>query len=359
VAFGRIAPQRWVQRQARPGRLPPVTISQQLICDDLAGAEVRALLERQAALLGVRVAYRAKSGRSRLVGADGQDVEPWREDYPYPDRLRRAPYQAAKQTLQIELVKLQRHVKASGRRLLIVCEGRDASGKGGTIRRFTEHLNPRGVRVVALDKPAAHEQGQDYLRRYEQHLPGPGEIVLLDRSWYNRAGVEHVMGFCEPAEYRRFLRDAPAFEQALIADRIDLVKLWFSVTRAEQLRRLIDRQADPIKRWKLSPVDLASVGRWDEYTGAEEVMFAHTDVPRAPWASVKANDKRRARLEAMRYVLSLFDYAGKDRDVVGQPDPLIVTAPTQRGGMQPVSASHDRPDKPARSAPGARVKASA
>ena len=292
----------------------------------LAGADLLPHLERLAAGLGLQVTWR-KGGRGLLLGPDGKDIEPWREGYPYPDLLRRRPYQVAKQSLQIELLKLQQSVKASGQRLLIVFEGRDAAGKGGAIRRFTENLNPRGTRVVALDKPAAHEQGDNYLRRFLPHLPGPGEIVLLDRSWYNRAGVEHVLGFCQREDYDRFLRDAPGFERTLTGEGIDLIKLWFSVTRAEQLRRLIDRQLDPVKRWKLSPVDLASLDKWDDYTSAENVMFRHTELPRAPWTVVNGNDKRRARLEAMRYVLSLFGYGGRRDEVVDAPDPLIVGPP--------------------------------
>jgi polyphosphate kinase 2 len=282
----------------------------------------RVLLDRLAAKLGLMVGRR-KNGRASLVGADGEPIEPWREDYPYPALLRGQEYKPAKRLLQIELLKLQQSVKASGERILILFEGRDAAGKGGTIRRFTENLNPRGARVVALDKPAAHEQGDNYLRRYLPHLPGRGEIVMFDRSWYNRAGVEHVMGFCQPEDYSRFLRDAPEFERGLAAEGITVIKLWFSITRAEQLLRFISRHDDPVKRWKLSPVDLASLDRWSDYTRAKEAMFRHTDVPQAPWTIVKSNDKRRARLEAMRYVLSLFTYEGKRHDLTGQPDPLI------------------------------------
>ncbi len=291
--------------------------------DQLPDADaICALLDRLAGELGL-VIERGKRGRAALAGADGRRVQAWREDYPYPDRLGRKAYEPARRLLQIELLKLQRWVKSSGGRVLVLFEGRDAAGKGGTIRRFTENLNPRGARVVALDKPAAHERGDNYLRRYVPHLPNPGEIVLFDRSWYNRAGVEQVMGFCEPDEYASFLRDAPEFERLLVADGIAVIKLWFSVTRAEQLRRFVGRQDDPVKRWKLSPIDLASLDRWHEYTRAKEAMFRHTDVPEAPWTVIKSNDKKRARLEAMRYVLSLLDYDGKDRAVVGRPDPLI------------------------------------
>ena len=293
---------------------------------ELTATDLLPVLTRLAGGLGLQVTCR-KSGRGVLTGATGTVVETWREGYPYPQLMRRRPYQLAKQSLQIELLKLQQSVKASGQRLLIVVEGRDAAGKGGAIRRFTENLNPRGTRVIALEKPAAHEQGDNYLGRFLAHLPGPGEIVLLDRSWYNRAGVEHVLGFCQPEDYDRFLEDVPGFEQMLTDDGIDLIKLWFSVTKAEQLRRLIDRQLDPVKRWKLSPVDLASLDRWDDYTRAEDVMFRHTELPYAPWTVINGNDKRRARLEAMRYVLSRFTYSGRRDEVIGAVDPLLVGSP--------------------------------
>jgi polyphosphate kinase 2 len=286
-----------------------------------AAAE-RGMLDRLAAELGFGIGT-AKNGRAALVGPDGELFHAWRENYPYPKRLGKKVYEPAMRGLQIELLKLQRSVKSSGGRLLIIFEGRDAAGKGGTIRRFTENLNPRGARVVALEKPAAHEQGDNYLRRYVPHLPSDGEIVLFDRSWYNRAGVERVMGFCQPDEYDTFLREAPEFERELVAGGITLIKFWFSVTRAEQLRRFIDRQADPVKRWKLSPIDLASLDKWDEYTQAKEAMFARTDLPEAPWTVVKSNDKKRARLEAIRFVLASLDYPGKAHGAVGQPDPLI------------------------------------
>jgi polyphosphate kinase len=293
------------------------------MADELPDADVvRAMLDRLAIELGFGLARR-KNGRVALVRPDGTSFPAWHEDYPYTARLGKNPYAEAKRLLQIELLKLQRHVKRSGDRVLIIFEGRDAAGKGGTIRRFTENLNPRGLRVVALDKPAQHERGDSYLRRYLQHLPGPGEIVLFDRSWYNRAGVEAVMGFCPQEDYARFLLDVPAFERQLAADGITIIKLWFSVTRAEQLLRFAARQDDPVKRWKLSPTDLASLDKWHEYTFAKEAMFRHTDVPEARWTVIKSNDKRRARLEAMRYVLSLFDYDRKESGLVGEPDPLI------------------------------------
>ena len=276
--------------------------------------------------LAARLGYRIRQGKKGpvLVEPDGRVAQTWRQDYPYPQRLRRKDYEREKSRLQVELLKLQRHIKDTGGRLVIVFEGRDAAGKGGTIRRFTENLNPRGARIVALEKPTAREAGEWYLQRYIAHLPAAGEMVMFDRSWYNRAGVERVMGFCRPDECMDFLREAPEFERMLARDGITLVKFWFSVSRAEQLRRFLSRHHDPVKRWKLSPVDLASLDKWDEYTEAKESMFFYTDVADAPWVVVKSNDKRRARLEAMRHVLRRIEYAGRDEEVVGLPDPLIV-----------------------------------
>jgi polyphosphate kinase 2 len=280
------------------------------------------LLDDLAAQLGLLI-RQGKNG-AVLVQRDGKVAETWRQDFPYGDRLSRKKYDKEKSQLQIELLKLQRHIKASGGRLVVVFEGRDAAGKGGTIKRFTENLNPRGARIVALEKPTDREQTEWYLQRYITHLPAAGEMVLFDRSWYNRAGVERVMGFCSPEESLEFLREAPEFERMLARDGITLIKFWFSVSRAEQLRRFVNRQLDPVKRWKLSPIDLASLDKWDEYTEAKEAMFFFTDLADSPWTVVKSNDKRRARLEAMRYVLRRVDYEGRDDDLVGQPDPLIV-----------------------------------
>ncbi|HZP51731.1 MAG TPA: polyphosphate kinase 2 [Actinocrinis sp.] len=259
-----------------------------------------------------------------LYYADGTPVDTWREDYPYDARLSRSEYELHKRLLQIELLKLQNWVKESGQRLVVLFEGRDAAGKGGTIKRFTEHLNPRGARVVALEKPSERESSQWYFQRYVAHLPAAGEIVLFDRSWYNRAGVERVMGFCGPEQYLEFMRQAPEFERMLARDGIRLVKFWFSVSRAEQRTRFVIRQVDPVRQWKLSPMDLASLDKWDEYTEAKEAMFFYTDTADAPWTVVKSNDKKRARLGAMRHVLSLYDYPDKDPEIAAPPDPLIV-----------------------------------
>jgi polyphosphate kinase 2 len=312
--------------------------------DKHSHARLTSTLDDLAAQLGLRI-KRTKNGP--VVCRNGIAVETWREDYPYGELLSRKRYDKAKRGLQIELLKLQRSIKASGGRLVIVFEGRDAAGKGGTIKRFTENLNPRGARVVALEKPTDREQTEWYLQRYIAHLPAAGEIVLFDRSWYNRAGVERVMGFCQHADCMEFLREAPEFERMLARDGITLVKFWFSVSRAEQLRRFAKRQLDPVKQWKLSSVDVASLDKWDDYTAAKESMFFFTDLADAPWTVVKSNDKRRARLEAMRYVLSMFRYQGKNAELVGEPDPLIVgPAPLLQEKPVPLLPDHAVPVLP-------------
>lgn len=260
----------------------------------------------------------------RLLALDGRSVDTWREGYPYDERLSRHTYEKEKRLLQIELLKLQQWSKKTGQRHVILFEGRDAAGKGGTIKRFMEHLNPRGARVVALEKPSERESTQWYFQRYVQHLPAAGEMVFFDRSWYNRGGVERVMGFCTPGQHAEFLRQAPLFEQMLVEDGISLVKFWFSVSQLEQRTRFAIRQVDPVRQWKLSPMDLASLDKWAAYTAAKEEVFRFTDLAGAPWIVVKSNDKKRARLNAMRYVLSKFEYENKDHEVVGAPDPLVV-----------------------------------
>lgn len=261
-----------------------------------------------------------------LLDGHGRPLQTWRENYPYDRKLGRKEYERAKRVLQIELLKFQKWVKDTGQRAVVICEGRDAAGKGGTIKRFTERLNPRGARVVALDKPTERERGQWYFQRYVTELPSAGEIVFFDRSWYNRAGVERVMGFCTPQEHRHFLEQAPVFEEMLVRDGVLLVKFWFSVSRAEQRTRFAIRQVDPVRQWKLSPTDIASLDLWDAYTAAKVDMFRATDTAAAPWTVVKTNDKRRGRLEAMRHLLASCDYPAKDKDAVGIPDPLIVGA---------------------------------
>ncbi len=245
-------------------------------------------------------------------------------EYPYKRKLARQSYENQKAELQVELLKVQEWVKATNQKIVLIFEGRDAAGKGGTIKRFTEHLNPRGARVVALEKPSEREKNQWYFQRYISQLPAGGELVLFDRSWYNRAGVERVMGFCSPNDYLEFMREAPELERMMVRSNIILFKYWFSVTREEQLRRFKSRENAPLKKWKLSPIDRASLDKWDDYTEAKEAMFFYTDTADAPWTIIKSDDKKRARLNCMKHFLASLEYPEKDRHVVGQPDPLIV-----------------------------------
>ena len=257
--------------------------------------------------------------------ADDELAENWRGGgYPYKNLMSRKNYEKQKYGLQVELLKLQKWVKESGQKVVILFEGRDAAGKGGAIKRFMEHLNPRGARVVALEKPTETESGQWYFQRYIQNLPTSGEIVLFDRSWYNRTGVEKVMGFCNEEEYAEFVRQSPEFERNLVRSGIHLIKFWFSVSREEQRRRFKEREAHPLKQWKLSPIDLASLDKWEEYTRAKEGMFFNTDTADAPWTVVKSDCKKRARLNAMRYVLHKLAYKDKSQDKIGPIDPLLV-----------------------------------
>jgi len=270
-----------------------------------------------------------RHGRMAELAKRDQDdtelAEGWRNGtYPYRHLMSRKNYERQKYRLQVELLKLQAWVKETGQRVVILFEGRDAAGKGGTIKRFMDHLNPRGARVVALEKPSEIERGQWYFQRYVEHLPTRGEIVLFDRSWYNRAGVERVMGFCSDDEYLEFMRQAPEFERNLVRSGLQLVKFWYSVSRPEQRRRFKERRSHPLKQWKLSPVDLASLDKWDEYTRAKEAMFFHTDTADAPWTVIKSDCKKRARLNAMRYVLHRLPYASKDIESIGPIDPLLV-----------------------------------
>ena len=244
--------------------------------------------------------------------------------YPYKTKMKRQSYEKQKNLLQVELLKAQKWVEASGEKIVILFEGRDAAGKGGTIKRFMEHLNPRTVSVVALNKPTDRERTQWYYQRYVEHLPAAGEMVLFDRSWYNRAGVERVMGFCSPSEYLEFMRQTPEFERMIRRSGVRLFKYWFSVTQEEQRRRFAARETDPLKQWKLSPVDKASLDKWDDYTEAKEAMFFYTDTADAPWTIIKSNDKKRARLNCMLHFLASLPYPNKDRHIVHGPDPLIV-----------------------------------
>ena len=253
-------------------------------------------------------------------------------EYPYKRKIARKFYEQEKATLQVELLKVQDWVKATNRKIVILFEGRDAAGKGGTIKRFTEHLNPRGARVVALDKPTEDERTEWFFQRYIRHLPRGGEIVLFDRSWYNRSGVERVMGFCNAKEYLEFMRQAPELERMFVRSGILLFKYWFSVTREEQKRRFEAREKDVLKQWKLSSVDRQSLDRWDEYTAAKEAMFFHTDTADSPWTIVKSDDKKRARLNCMRHFLAALPYTSKDARGVGRPDPLIVASADMIGG---------------------------
>jgi polyphosphate kinase len=293
--------------------------------------ELRAALESADLLSGLDglTVRELDDDEAVLIGPDGGEVDTWRQDYPYDKRMERAEYEVRKRALQIELLKMQSWVKDTGQRIVVLFEGRDAAGKGGTIKRFMEHLNPRGARVVALGKPSAQERTQWYFQRYFSQLPAAGEIVLFDRSWYNRAVVEPVMGFCTDAQYREFTGQVPGLEAALVESGIHLVKLWFSVSRAEQRTRFTIRVIDPLRQWKLSPVDLAALERWDDYTRAKERMFALTDTAPAPWTVVRSNDKKRGRIAALSWLLSNFDYPTKDEDAVGTPDPLLVGPPAQ------------------------------
>ena len=248
---------------------------------------------------------------------------------PYGERMTRERYEQEKQSLQIELLKMQSWVKETGQKVVVLFEGRDAAGKGGTIKRFMEHMNPRGAHVVALEKPSDSERTQWYFQRYVQHLPAAGEIVMFDRSWYNRAGVERVMGFCSNTEYMEFMREVPELERMFVRSGIHLIKFWFSVSRQEQLRRFQSRQVDPLKQWKLSPIDLASLDKWDDYTEAKEAMFYYTNHLDAPWTVVRSDDKKRARLNTMRHVLNQLDYTNKSTSLDLTPDPLIIQHATQ------------------------------
>ncbi len=245
-------------------------------------------------------------------------------EYPYKVKLKKKAYEKQATNLQVELLKAQRWVKETGQKIVVLFEGRDAAGKGGTIKRFTEHMNPRGARVVALEKPSERERTQWYFQRYVEHLPAGGEVVLFDRSWYNRAGVERVMGFCSPPEYLEFMRQCPELERMLVRSGVWLFKYWFSVTREEQRRRFEARKDDPLKQWKLSPMDLASIDKWEAYTEAKEAMFFYTDTADAPWTIIKSDDKKRARLGTMRHFLAALPYPDKDLELVHAPDALIV-----------------------------------
>jgi polyphosphate kinase 2 len=298
--------------------------------DEVTAGAIRDLLEGVNAGDAARIlqsVLEQQRGLDKLARthADRELADDWQKGgYPYKNLLSRKSYERQKYRQQVELLKLQAWVKETGQRVVVIFEGRDAAGKGGTIKRFMEHLNPRGARVVALEKPTVEERGQWYFQRYVEHLPTAGEIVLFDRSWYNRAGVERVMGFCSEPEYQEFMRQAPEFERMLVRQGIHLFKFWFSVSRREQRRRFKEREVHPLKQWKLSPIDKASLDKWDEYTAAKEAMFFHTDTTDAPWIVIKSDCKKRARLSAMRYLLHRLGYTNKNPDIIGALDPLIV-----------------------------------
>ena len=247
-------------------------------------------------------------------------------DYPYSTKVGEKIYLERVKPLQAELVKAQNWIKDSGEKVLVLFEGRDAAGKGGTIKRFMEHMNPRGARIVALEKPSEKERTQWYFQRYLANLPSGGEVAFFDRSWYNRAGVERVMGFCNATEYLEFMRQCPEIERMIVRSGIRLFKYWFSVTREEQRRRFASREHDPLKQWKLSPIDKASLDKWDDYTEAKEAMFFYTDTADAPWTIIKSDDKKRARLNCLQHFLSELPYPNKDHHVVAGPGPLIVNS---------------------------------
>ena len=269
-----------------------------------------------------------------LSSQEDYDRAPLPADYPYSERMSRRAYESEKEKLQIELLKVQSWVKDSGQRIVSLFEGRDAAGKGGTIKRFMEHLNPRGARIVALEKPSELERGQWYFQRYVQNLPTAGEMVFFDRSWYNRAGVERVMGFCTPQEYLLFMRQVPDLERMFVDSGTHLFKFWFSVSREEQLRRFVSRYSDPLKHWKLSPVDVQSLDRWDDYTDAKNAMFFHTHTKDAPWMIIKSDDKKRARLNCIRHFLHSLNYPNKDLAAIGEVDKLIVMQPDMNSVAQ-------------------------
>lgn len=242
----------------------------------------------------------------------------------YLRKMAKRPYEVEKAKLQAELLKVQHWAQETGQKFVILFEGRDAAGKGGTIKRFMEHLNPRTARVVALNKPTEKEKGQWFFQRYIEHLPTAGEMVFYDRSWYNRAGVERVMGFCEPGEYLEFMRQTPDLERMMVRSGINLFKYWFSVSQEEQQRRFSSREGDPLKQWKLSPIDKASLSKWEDYTEAKEAMFFYSDTADAPWTVIRSIDKKRARINCMRHFLHSLDYPGKDPEIARAPEPEIV-----------------------------------
>jgi len=326
VAAGDVAPARTtgaVDRFAVSQAVAAANEHEIAAISDILKGEAPA--DREALMQSLMQQSKEAGTQAKQADPDIELADDWRKGgYPYRNLLSRRSYEKQKYRLQVELLKLQAWVKETGQKVVILFEGRDAAGKGGTIRRFMEHLNPRGSRVVALEKPSEYERGQWYFQRYVQHLPTRGEIVMFDRSWYNRAGVEWVMGFCNQQEYMEFMRQCPEFERNLVHSEVHLIKFWFSVSRKEQRRRFKEREIHPLKQWKLSPIDVASLDKWDEYTRAKEAMFFYTDTADAPWTVIKSDCKKRARLNAMRYILHKLPYANKDLEGIGPIDPLLV-----------------------------------
>jgi polyphosphate kinase 2 len=325
VAAGDIGPtgsQAAIERHAVDDNVTGATVAQlEAFADVLAGRSP----QDAAALLRQMLREQEQAAEKLAASPDDELADDWRSGgYPYRNLMARKNYERQKYRLQVELLKLQAWVKETGQKIVVLFEGRDAAGKGGTIKRFMENLNPRGARVVALEKPTELERGQWYFQRYVEHLPTAGEIVLFDRSWYNRAGVERVMDFCTQREYLEFMRQAPEFERMLVHNNTHLIKYWFSVSQAEQRRRFKERRVHPLKQWKLSPIDMASLDKWGDYTKAKEAMFFYTDTADAPWTVIKSDCKKRARLNAMRYLLHKLPYSNKDLDRIGALDPLIV-----------------------------------
>jgi polyphosphate kinase 2 len=325
VAAGDIGPTgspAAIERHAVDDNVTGATVAQlEAFADVLAGRSP----QDAAALLRQMLREQEQAAEKLAASPDDELADDWRSGgYPYRNLMARKNYERQKYRLQVELLKLQAWVKETGQKIVVLFEGRDAAGKGGTIKRFMENLNPRGARVVALEKPTELERGQWYFQRYVEHLPTAGEIVLFDRSWYNRAGVERVMDFCTQREYLEFMRQAPEFERMLVHNNTHLIKYWFSVSQAEQRRRFKERRVHPLKQWKLSPIDMASLDKWGDYTKAKEAMFFYTDTADAPWTVIKSDCKKRARLNAMRYLLHKLPYSNKDLDRIGPLDPLIV-----------------------------------
>ncbi|MCY0149753.1 polyphosphate kinase 2 [Hoeflea sp. G2-23] len=271
-------------------------------------------------------------GKKRVFDIDDPKLPDWVEDkafgsdnYPYEEKLKRKEYEKTLEALQVELVKVQSWLGETGHRVIAVYEGRDAAGKGGSIGATRAYMNPRAARIVALPKPTETERGQWYYQRYVDHFPTSGEFVLLDRSWYNRAGVEPVMGFCTPEQHRLFLEETPHFERMPVKAGIHMFKFWLNIGREMQLKRFHDRRHSALKSWKLSPMDIASLNKWDDYTEKRDQMLEATHTEHAPWTVVRANDKRRARINVIRTILTKLPYDGKDENVIGELDPAIVT----------------------------------